>query len=455
MDRCIKSDEIILLFDRYTLESRLLHESIKQAGYECVAVVIEESDFLPKGVFSVYDLILGNYMHGVENSGKPKYYNEISVDDKWTINAGVNEGYGKITYQHVEKGRIFYAGTEKKYIVSALEWYDRKGIPRFRDHFNRYGDICARTIYDFQGRPMSKTWLSPQGKEIIIENFVTGDIILHDGEIVKLFRTKLDLFGYIFTQMGFNENQIFFNSLSTPFFISNLLEGSEKKDILFWQEPIQNEIPGNMQMILDGRASRTQKIMVQKNSSYEKLIALGAEKEMVHKLGFIYPFEKENHHKPEALICTNSDEIEHCRELVEALPQMHFHIAAITSMSPRLIELDAYKNVNLYPGAAGNVLDRLFQECDYYFDINHHAEIVSSVYKAFLHNQIIFAFQETVHSRDYVLDDNVYSVSEFKKMVLDIKKVMENEVVMKEYIEKQHGHALLENKDTFKKMIDA
>ena len=160
MERYIDSDKIILLFDRYTVESRCLHESVKQLKADCLAIVIEEDDFLPEDVLSVYDLILGNYNNGVINTGKPRYYNEIPIPENWTINAGVDEGYGRISYQHEDKGRIYYAESGKKYLVKTVEWYDRKGVTRFLDHYNRYGDICARTVCDHEGRQISKSWLS-------------------------------------------------------------------------------------------------------------------------------------------------------------------------------------------------------------------------------------------------------------------------------------------------------
>ena len=68
-----------------------------------------------------------------------------------------------------------------------------------------------------------------------------------------------------------------------------------KRDVLFWQEPIKGDIPGNMQRILKGEASRTGKIMVQKKHAYDRLLKLGASPEIVHSLGFIYPFRKGKH----------------------------------------------------------------------------------------------------------------------------------------------------------------
>ena len=67
---------------------------------------------------------------------------------------------------------------------------------------------------------------------------------------------------------------------------------------------------------------------------------LGAPADIIHPLGYIYPFIKENAGRPEALICTNSDNIAEINRIVEALPEVHFSIAAITEMSSQLMSLD-------------------------------------------------------------------------------------------------------------------
>lgn len=452
MGRDIGEDKIILLFDSYSLESRYLHESVKQAGYDCLAIVVREDDFLPKNVISVYDLLSGDWEEE-KSTGKPRFFNEIIVPDHWSISAGVDEPNGNISYQHEEKGRIYYVEPVRKYLVKAVDWLDRKGNARFRDHYNRYGNICARTVYNAGGQQLCKSWFSVKGHEILVENYITGDFIFNDGDIVKHFRTKIDLLNYCFSKMGFGQNRIFFNSLSTPFFLSDKLGDSTKQDVLFWQEPIGENIPVNMQMILDGKTNRTNKIVVQKRDSYEKLLELGAKQERLYKLGFIYPFKKENNHKPEALIFTDSDRIEHCQELFKTFPQMHFHIAAITVMSSTLLSMEHYQNVSLYPAVKSPVREELFKKCDYYFDINYYGEIISAVHTAFLHNQLIFAFQETVHNREYVADDHIYPVSEFENMVADVKSAIGNRAVMEQCLEKQRRHALTEDKESYIRMM--
>lgn len=455
MEGAVMLKDTILLFDRYTQDSRRLHESFRQAGCECSAVVLEDNDFLPEGVLSVYDLFLGYFEEEGKSLGKPKFFNEIPVPDPWSIHAGIGEAdYGKITCQHEEMGRIYYWKSGKKWLVEAVDWLDRKGVVRFRDHYNRYGMICARTSYSGQGKKIGKTWFALGGQEAIVENTVTGDLIVNDGDLIKFFRNKIDMICYFFQRCDIEKKKIFYNSLANPFLISNRLPVSGKRDLLFWQEEVRDEIPGNMGMILKGQSARTGRIMVQKRSSYERLVELGASPDCVQKLGYFYDFQKKNHHNPEALICTNSERIEHGEELIQAFPQMHFHIAAVTLMSPKLTEMGRYKNVSLYPCVQADTLDQLFCQCDYYFDINHWKEIASAVYRAFLHNQLIFAFEETAHNREYTADAHVYPAEALEQMIADVKAVMNSREQMEHHLKLQLEDAMAEEKEVYKKLLD-
>ncbi len=450
MERAVKVSDAILLFDNYGQDSQSLHTSFKLAGYDLPVAVIEDDGFLPEDVISVYGFFLGDFKMASGGGAKPKYFDEITVPDYWEISG--NNNSGKVQDMSRERGRIFYAEPKHKRLVRVVDWYDERGIVRFSDHYNRYGVIFARTIFSEKGKRVNKSYFSPEGREIIVENFVTGDIILNEGEQVRIFHTKADFVLHFFVKAELKQKRIFFNSLSTPFFVSNKLSASAKRDVLFWQESVNKEIPGNMQMIFNGQAARTATVMVQKKQPYDKLRTLGARRDMVHRLGFIYPFEKENGHKNEALICTNSDRIEYCAELVKALPQMHFHIAALTEMSSKLMSMEDYDNVSLYPGVKADVLDELFVKCDYYFDINHEAEIVSAVRRAFLHNHLIFAFKETAHNRDFVAEEYIYPSEEASRMIGDIQAAIADEAVLSEHLRRQKEAAFSENAEKYREI---
>lgn len=450
MERAVKVSDAILLFDNYGQDSQSLHTSFKLAGYDLPVAVIEDDGFLPEDVISVYGFFLGDFKMASGGGAKPKYFDEITVPDYWEISG--NNNSGKVQDMSRERGRIFYAEPKHKRLVRVVDWYDERGIVRFSDHYNRYGAIFARTIFSEKGKRVNKSYFSPEDREIIVENFVTGDIILNESKEVRIFHTKADFVLHFFVKAELKQKRIFFNSLSTPFFVSNKLSASAKRDVLFWQESVNKEIPGNMQMIFNGQAARTATVMVQKKQPYDKLRTLGARRDMVHRLGFIYPFEKENGHKNEALICTNSDRIEYCAELVKALPQMHFHIAALTEMSSKLMSMEDYDNVSLYPGVKADVLDELFVKCDYYFDINHEAEIVSAVRRAFLHNHLIFAFKETAHNRDFVAEEYIYPSEEASRMIGDIQAAIADEAVLGEHLRRQKEAAFSENAEKYREI---
>ena len=201
-------------------------------------------------------------------------------------------------------------------------------------------------------------------------------------------------------ECGLEGRRVFYNSLSTPFFVSERLTPAPEDNVLFWQEGPRPDVPGNMQFIFDGH-SRTQRILVQSSESYDKLISLGASRDHLGTCGFAYAFERDNSGGNEVLICTNSDQIEGLGAIVRGLPKMNFNIAAITEMSSKLMAFGSEPNVRLYPVASKKALDHLFKECDWYLDINYGSEIASSVKRAFLNNQLILGFAKTLHQRRY------------------------------------------------------
>ena len=218
----VKLDDAILLLDNYDQDSRNLHLSFKAAGFEYPAVVIEDDGFLPDDVTAVYHFFLGDFKAVSGDAARPKYFNEIRVPDYWEI-SGTNTS-GKVQDLDKERGRIFYAEPKHKRMVRVVDWYDERGVVRSSDHYNRYGAIYGRTIFNAKGQKVNKSYFSADGREVIVENFVTGDIILNEENEVRIFHNKTEFVLYFFARAGFKQNRIFYNSLSTPYFVSNRLK---------------------------------------------------------------------------------------------------------------------------------------------------------------------------------------------------------------------------------------
>ena len=193
---------------------------------------------------------------------------------------------------------------------------------------------------------------------------------------------------------------------------------------------------------------------MQRKHSYERLLALGASPEMVKQLGYIYSFVRENHHRPEILICTNSDRVSHLHELAQMVPGMKFHVAALTEMSSRLMAAGASENVLLYPNVKNRVLDHLFEKCDIYLDINHEGEIADAVHRAFLNNQLIIAFEETMHNPYYTAPTNTFPEKEYRELAEALNTALKMPQIIDQALQMQKNAALTAQKEDYRPIVE-
>ena len=150
MDERIKSDQIVLLLDNYSSDSKKLHQSFQLAGYGYPAVVIEDDGFLPENVMWVYGFYLGDFKTVKSLPGVPRYFNQITVPKYWENSR--NNRSGSVHDKSRERGRIFYAEPTHKRLVKVVDWYDERGVVRSSDHYNRYGALYAGLFSMRRGR---------------------------------------------------------------------------------------------------------------------------------------------------------------------------------------------------------------------------------------------------------------------------------------------------------------
>ncbi|RSJ88909.1 MULTISPECIES: SP_1767 family glycosyltransferase [Streptococcus] len=115
-----------------------------------------------------------------------------------------------------------------------------------------------------------------------------------------------------------------------------------------------------------------------------------------HHIGefeLISPLDKEF----SCLTLTNSQDLEGIEELVTALPDVVFHIAAWTDMGDKLTKLAIHDNVRLYPQIVPPVLDRLKKSTSFYLDINHGSADENFLKSFKEQGKTLLAFQSTQH----------------------------------------------------------
>ncbi len=428
---------MINLFDNYSQVSGDLHESLLSAGYTQSTVVIEDDGFLPDNVTSPFAYYTNSYGH----SGRPLYFNQVACPEFWEIRGDNNEA--AIYEENKRRANIVYVPniSHKRY-VKRVEWLDLDNKIRSVDHYNKEGVIFAQTSYNLMKQPTITTYYNTNHNEIIVENHITKNIILNFNKQLHIFESRIEFVSQYLKHVFGDINRIFYNSLSIPFFVSyNLVQPGN--DLLFWQEPLSEDgtLPGNMLTLLQNQG-RTKKVIFQNKKDYEKARRKYPKfQEQIAYLGFLYPINDTHRERPDALILTNSDRIEEIVKVIEKLPDINFHIAAITEMSTKLMNLSKYKNVTLYPNIEYNQVNSLLQNCAFYLDINHGTEIGYAVRRAFLNNLLILSFEDTTHNRQFTLPEYTFKQNNGDQLINIVNQCKNNRLYMLSALYKQQNHA--------------
>ena len=427
---------MIQLFDLYNQESQDLHYSLTAAGLSDLTVVIEPDGFLPDGVVSPFTYYLGY------DRGKPLYFNQVPVPDFWEI-AGSNQ-FGTINDINQERAMIHFADGLQARLVKKVEWKTPAGRIFQVDHYNRFGACFAKTTFDGSGQAIITSYRNVDQKEVILENHVTGDILLTlEGQGLRHFSGRVAFIIDFLQGLNVNLDHLLFNSLSTSFLTSFHFPEKSGQDILVWQEPLHDGIPGNMQLILENDQLRAKTIIIPDYATYERALQL-TDAKFHHKfshLGYHYHFKRDNFVRSDALIVTNSDQLEQIEKLAESLPKVTFRIAAVTEMSSKLLDILRYPNVVLYQNASPQKIQDLYQLSDIYLDINYGNELLQAVRQAFEHNQLVLAFEETAHNRRYTAPNHIFAKEAVDEMIQTIELALSHVKEMGRALGDQGYHA--------------
>ena len=427
------------VFDTYSRESQDLLHSMQESGFTHPTVVLEPNGFLPDGVESPFLYFLGQ----PKGEKRGRYFNEVPVPDFWEI-SGDNSS-AKVNYYGQEKARIAYHATSYKRIVESVEWLDDKGQVVMIERYNQYGRKIAITTCDAQGHPLVTTYFEGD-TERLTENHQTGDLILTlEHQPMRIFKNRLDYFVFYLEYRGFNLDGLVYNTLATSFSLSLQLgnKGIKGRDVLVWQEPLHDSLPGNMQLILKSPEIRTKKILVPQNATYHRALQLSSQDQHASfgPLGYLYDFKVKDDIRKDTFVLTNSDQIEALTYLVESLPDVTFRVAALTEMSASLLSMVRYPNVVLYQNISQERIQELLKISSIYLDINHYAEVQGIVRKAFEHQQVILAFSHTVHDRTYLAQANIFEQGKEADLVARIKEIYQSVDRYKEAVAQQFSQS--------------
>lgn len=438
---------MITLFERFNTPSIELFHSLNYAGIANTTFVIEDDGFLPDEIITPYQLFANP---GTLTTDQPVYFNRIDKPRYWEI-SGNNE-QAELTDQGKLRAKIAYKSNFRARIVQQVQWLNEDGTVRTIEHYSKRGYVFARTVFDEQGKKIFKTYLSRAGDIVIYENYVTNTVMLNKDGQEYMFANKTEFVTHCLAQLAQDTSKIIFNSLGTPL-LSIVNMKAKTNAYLFWQESIQEEIPGNMKYMLDAQGETTFKVVVPHLNEYNRL------KEKVdasnqHKIvqsGYLYRYHKKNQFSKHALVVTNSDQLHGIEAMIRQCPEYTFSIAAITEMSSNLMNLGKYKNVNLYPLVEMKVARKLYESADLYLDINRGNEILNAVRSAFDYDLLIMGYQQTAHNRNYTASELLFDETEVERLIQHIQRTKKDK---ERLLNKQKAHANEINVPRFKAAFD-
>lgn len=124
-----------------------------------------------------------------------------------------------------------------------------------------------------------------------------------------------------------------------------------------------------------------------------------------------------------AFIFTRFEEIMHLKEIVQALPELRFNIAAPTKMGQKLTYFSKFTNVKLYQEIIPQKENLLIRTADLYLDINRLPK-EKSVLEAVAQRQIpILTFSSLASDQDNDLKEEVFPDQGTKAMIAHIKTI--------------------------------
>lgn len=317
-----------------------------------------------------------------------------------------------------------------------VEWLDEKGRALSRDYYQENGWRYKQDILDEEGKSSFIHYYSPENILLMIEDVENHLFTVFENEVTRIYNEQ-ELWKNCLSRINITNERVVVGGQR----IAQLLE---KEDLLgcYLGKEILNENE------IQNWLSYVECLYIYHYSVFQSL----PYNEKVYHLSPLYPFKNtRNGHR--ALIVTHTQEVEKIETLVEQLPMLEFHIAAITAMGGRLTNLSEKENVFLYPGIIESQYRALLETCTIYFDINHNIEILNSVEESLENGLLLFGFEETCHRKDFICSEHLYFSDDISCMIEDLKKIIFSEEEYDSAIQRQLQFIHASSKDCYKKVF--
>ncbi|MCL1899332.1 MAG: hypothetical protein FWG11_02220 [Promicromonosporaceae bacterium] len=376
---------MLALLDTLSHPARALLRSLELAGIEAAPVLLNYQGDLPAGVRNPFaDLT------GLPRTGRPLFFNEVPTPPLTEIRQA-RQAWAEVLRGEATVGRIHYSPGGFRQ-VERVDWLlpvgASNGTVSRCDRYDAFGNRYAVTHY-VDDRPYQTVYGGPGPWEITAHRTAEGregGLTARSADALLAFGTLSGFVAFYLEREGLlTEGEWLIDSLSTPLFVAREQAGARPHVTLFWQEPMEGEVPGNMAMELESpRALR--RIVFSDEAVLAKVRA--AFPATAVELAYLSPLEQFLEHRDydprRAFTLTMTDDLPALPGLLAALPEVTFVVAAPTLMSDRLHHLAReHRNLELLPTASQQEILAELRRASVYLDVNagpHVSDVVTTAY---------------------------------------------------------------------------
>lgn len=312
--------------------------------------------------------------------GNPLFFNDLSVPlywELWTL--------GITTYLFDGKDRranIIFRENVRERTVKQVEWFGQGEKVVAIDDYNRYGWRTKQRLLDDEGRALMDIYFNRAQEEVLL-HYIQEDYLIHQGSVGRdrIFSGKDELTKAVMTQIFKSDEPI-------------ICMDSTLLPILQLQKPNR---------LVYCSASHDGLEHIQNQVSHILITNYYPQEERRSGLIYLAGAEQEGNQPfvAQAMVMTASENIEGLAGLVDKFPDIDFHIAALTSMGPKLTCLEEKTNVHLYPGISRKKYRELLRKSSIYLDLNYGSEVSDVTLEAIANEQLLYGLASTVHRQYY------------------------------------------------------
>lgn len=325
------------------------------------------------------------YSSEEDYQGKPLFFNDLSVPlywELWTL--------GITTYifdGQDRRANIIFRENVRERTVKQVEWFGQGEKIVAIDDYNRYGWRTKQRLLDDEGQALMDIYFNCAQEEVLL-HYIQEDYLIHQGSVGrdKIFSGKEDVIKFVLGQVLKSDEAIICMdpNLLSLLQAERLVYCSASHDGL---EHIQNQV------------------------SHTLIANYYPQEERRSGLIYLAGAEQEGNQTfvAQAMVMTASENIEGLASLVDAFPNLDFHISAQTSMGPKLTCLEEKTNVHLYPGINRDKYQELLRECSIYLDLNYGSEVTDVTLEAIENEQLLYGLESTVHRQYYKALSTVFA----------------------------------------------